>query len=99
MKIKVCPMCRRKNDSRVLECMACGHSFKGLEMINDPLAKAVKKAYRSSDLFRLEKLLAEESKWKRRQTIANNKLAEVRYQINEFARQLSTPKQEGKPNE
>lgn len=60
--------------------------------IVDPLITATKKAYRKSPLYGLDKLLAEESKWKRKQTIARNKLEEVRDKINKLAKELATPK-------
>lgn len=64
----------------------------------DPLVNATRKArsaHAKTPLGQLEKLLAEESKWKRRLTIASNKLAEVRWDINEFARAAVTPKKGG----
>lgn len=51
----------------------------------DPLVRAVRKAYLSSKRCELDKLLAEESRWKRKATIAQNKLADVRNRINQFA--------------
>lgn len=39
----------------------------------------------SSKRCELDKLLAEESRWKRKATIAQNKLADVRNRINQFA--------------
>ena len=56
---------------------------------NDPLVKATRKAYRDSAVGQFETLLKEESRWKRKETDASNKLREVREQINRFARQLS----------
>jgi len=56
---------------------------------NDPLVKATRKAYRDSAVGQFETLLKEESRWKRKETVASNKLREVREQINRFARQLS----------
>lgn len=70
-----------------------------LAIVKDPLAKAVTKAYRDSDLFKLEKLFAEESRWKRKVTIATNKLSEVREQINKLSREMATPKPETKSAE
>lgn len=58
----------------------------------DPLIIATKKAYRKSPLYGLDKLLAQESRWKRKQTIARNKLEEVRDKINKLAKELATPK-------
>jgi hypothetical protein len=58
----------------------------------DPLVKAVKKAYRATDRYKLDKLLAEESRWKRKVTISTNKLAEVREEINKLAKELTEVK-------
>jgi hypothetical protein len=44
----------------------------------DPAIREIKKAYRKTAKSELEKLRQAETFWKRRQTIANNKLKEVR---------------------
>lgn len=62
----------------------------------EPLVKAVKKAYRSSELYAVEQLLAEQSRWQRKRTIAENKLADVRKRIDEKLKALATPKGEPK---
>lgn len=62
----------------------------------EPLVKAVKKAYRSSELYAVEQLLAEQSRWQRKRTIADNKLADVRKRIDEKLKELATPKGEQK---
>lgn len=50
----------------------------------DPLLKSMKQTYRSSRQYQLDKLLEEESRWKRKITIATNKLAEVRRRMDAF---------------
>ena len=55
----------------------------------DPLVAATKKAYRESVFGQLEALLKERSKWKRRLTIAENKLESVNIEIGQFAGVLS----------
>lgn len=62
--------------------MKHGHTMK-----TDPLIRQAKRAYRQSDQYVLDQLLAEESKWKRRATICSNKLADVRAEINMFAKE------------
>jgi hypothetical protein len=56
------------------------------------LRHQTQKAYRTTDLYRLERLLAEQSRWKRKLTIATNKLAEVRERIDALAEQLAKDK-------
>lgn len=63
----------------------------------DPLVKATRKAYRQSRQYELDQLLAEESRWKRKSTIAQNKLADVRNRINKFAQEGLQNGQEDKP--
>lgn len=58
-----------------------------LKMAVDPLVAATKKAYRSSDQYKLDQLLEEETRWKRKLTIASNKLQDVRDRINKFAKE------------
>lgn len=56
--------------------------------MSDPLVRSVKKVrreWRKTPAGRLQTLLEEERKWKRRATIAANKLADVRLAINDFA--------------
>lgn len=50
---------------------------------------AVKRAYHSTDVYRLERLVAEQTKWQRRETIARNKLAHVREMIRVLADKLA----------
>lgn len=46
--------------------------------IKYPLPRKVRAAYRTTAKYRVEQLLAEETRWKRKATIAANKLADVR---------------------
>lgn len=62
----------------------------------DPLVLATRKArlaerraYMATSQYRVDKLLDEESRWKRKATIANNKLAWIRARINELADELA----------
>ena len=57
--------------------------------VQDELTRAIAKARKGNPVDAQRKLMAEESKWKRRRTIADNKLAEVRARINEFAMELA----------
>ena len=65
-----------------------------LNMAVDPMVKAMKKAYRSSDTFKVDQLLAEQSRWLRKRTIAENKLADVRRRMDAFLKELVAPKGE-----
>jgi len=58
-------------------------------MKTEPLIRASKKALRESSVGKLDALLAEQSFWKRRETIARNKLAELRGEIETFAKELA----------
>ena len=68
----------------------------------DPLVRSVKKVrreWRKTPAGRLQTLLEEERKWKRRATIAANKLSEVRLAINDFAaKQCVNPNEKSEPN-
>lgn len=55
----------------------------------EPLVRAVRKAYKSGPVWQVDKLLAEESRWKRKATIATNKLAAVRRKLNTLAVELA----------
>lgn len=70
---------------------------RSLGMTQDPLIRATRKAYRSSDTYKLDQLLAEESRWKRKVTIASNKLLDVRERINRLAKELAGSKTEKSP--
>ena len=60
----------------------------------NPLVKSIKKIYASSDVKRVDDLLAEESRWRRKHTIASNRLAAVREDINALLKELAQPKGE-----
>lgn len=53
----------------------------------DPLVKSMREVYRQSTRAQWDKLLADESRWKRKLTIAQNKLGEVRVEMNVFTSQ------------
>ena len=53
------------------------------------LRHAARKAYRTTDHWQLKQLLAAESRWKRKVTIATNKLADVRSEINRLAQDMA----------
>ena len=57
---------------------------------NDPLVKAVRHAQLNSAKGKLETLLAEERRWRRKLTIASGKLADVRERLNNMAVELAT---------
>jgi len=67
-----------------------GNQKRGGVIVN--LRQAARKAYKTTDAFQLERLLSEQSRWKRKLTIATNKLAEVRERIDELAGRLSNEK-------
>lgn len=52
----------------------------------DELIRSIRRARKGNPVDALGKLLAEESRWKRKRTIADNKLASVRDKINQFAK-------------
>jgi hypothetical protein len=60
----------------------------------DPLVRAVRLARGKDPVVRLEKLLAEERRWRRRATMALNKQAKARAAINryvvDFVREVAT---------
>lgn len=47
----------------------------------DPLIRTMRKVYAASATSRVQKLLADERKWRRRETIAQSKLDEIRLEI------------------
>lgn len=51
--------------------------------------RTVRKAYLSTAVAKMDRLLADERRWKRKLTIAQNKLHVCRRRINEFAEQLA----------
>lgn len=54
----------------------------------DPLIREMKKTYNASRQKSWDALVASESRWKRKLTIAQNKLGEVRTQMNNFTQEL-----------
>lgn len=66
----------------------------------DPLVIQIEKAYRSSKQYELDKLLREETKYKRRLTLAMNGLSRVQQDIRDYLMNLSrhrlSEKAEGK---
>lgn len=60
----------------------------------DPLIRAARKAYRESELAKADALLNEQSRWLRKRTIAENKLADVRRRLDALLKELATPKGE-----
>lgn len=50
---------------------------------------AIKKAYKSTVVYQLDQLKAEETHWQRRITIAHNKLRVTRRRINKLADELA----------
>lgn len=66
----------------------------------DPLVKQLKKAYRTSELYEVDKLFIEQTRWQRKLTIASNKLADVRRRLDAKLKDLATPKgsHEGEAN-
>ena len=56
------------------------------------LRSAGRKAYKATDVAKLDALLARRTKWGRRITIATNKLAEVEQEIIALAEKLANEK-------
>lgn len=56
------------------------------------LTTAVKTALRGTDVATLQKLLNEQSRWQRKQTIAANKLGAVRRKIDQLCTKLAAEK-------
>ena len=56
------------------------------------LRQEIQSAYRKTPMFKLDTLLAEETKWSRKQTIAQNKLDHVRMRINKYAKEMIAAK-------
>ncbi len=92
-----CPNGRDAMFWREDEQVACETRFGiKMNMAVDPMVKAMKKAYRSSDTFKADQLLAEQSRWLRKRTIAENKLADVRRRMDALLKELAAPKGEVK---
>ena len=70
-----------------------------LKIVRDELARSIARARKGNPVDTLAKLLAEESRWRRKRTIAENKLAEVRDKVKQFAQDLAraSTEPEGKP--
>jgi hypothetical protein len=47
----------------------------------EPMVKAQRAVYRASNQYKLDQLLAQQTRWLRKRTIAENKLADVRRDI------------------
>lgn len=62
------------------------------ETKTDRLALEARKAYRATDLYKVELLLIQESRWRRKETIARNKLETIQHVIRETLREMATPK-------
>jgi len=58
----------------------------------DPLVRAARKAYRETVQYQVDKLMAEQSRWLRKRTIANNKLGSIRYEIDPMLEELAKEK-------
>lgn len=58
------------------------------------MVDAMRKAYRNSPRKPIDDLLAEQRKWKRKLTIAQNKLEDVRRRIDNIMVDVATPKGE-----
>ena len=56
------------------------------------LRREIERAYRKTPQYKLDALLAEETKWSRKLTIAQNKLDHVRMRINKYAKELISAK-------
>lgn len=75
--------------------------------MSEPLIRATRRAYRASERYKLDQLLAEKSRWQRKVTVAQNKLADVHKRLAEFASELvkgehhspPTVNESEKPNE
>lgn len=63
------------------------------------LQSEMKKVYKKTRVYELDLLLAEESKWNRRQTISSNKLDHVRLKINRLAADLARKETQHGTNE
>lgn len=58
----------------------------------DTFRKSVAKAYKATEVFKLRQLQEQQSKWRRRETIARNKLVEIRQEIEELAESIALDK-------
>ena len=53
------------------------------------LKSEIRKAYKKTPMFALDQLLEQESYWRKKETIAKNKLLKVRKKINSLAVELA----------
>lgn len=58
----------------------------------DRVVIEAKKAYRATPLYEVDRLLREEARWRRKETIARNKLDSVQREIRYRLTELATPK-------
>lgn len=64
-------------------------------MPQDPLLKDVKRNYAKSHAKKIDDLLAQQTRWQRKRTIADNKLAEVRKKIDALANEQAAALDKG----
>jgi hypothetical protein len=69
--------------------LAVGKERTNVSAKTEPLIKAMRKEYRVSVSGAVDKLLNEERKWRRRETIAQNKLAEIREDLRRELQRLA----------
>ena len=55
----------------------------------DPMVRALRKAYRGTAVEKVDKLLKEQTRWKGKQTLATNKLAKVRKDIDKLVAEMA----------
>ena len=58
----------------------------------DPLIREMKRQYRASAVFQVDKLIAERRKWQRKATIANTKLEDIRMRTEKLLVELAKEK-------
>jgi hypothetical protein len=61
----------------------------GKTRMNFGIKTAIRKAYKGTKLCQFEKLLAEQSRWNRKFTIAGNKLDATRRKIDKLSREMA----------
>jgi len=62
---------------------------------NDRVVIEARKAYLASDVAKYDRLMAAQTKWQRKRTIANNKLEEVRKEIDALLKNKCDPEAKG----
>jgi hypothetical protein len=71
-------------------CPKCGkEKIKPPQPNRDPLIMAARKAYKSTRTYEVRQLLAEEARWRKKATIARNKLESVRLKLRWKAEELA----------